>query len=371
MSETTATWTDDLRIPIAPGRQTDELIDLVFEAMLTFAPTDPVCLMLQQRFGLSADDVMLALDRIPGGVVRALTGNAANCPDPTKDPLAYASFQRVWAEFPLTAISSQTRTPSGRWVKWFEDLRKKQNADQPPEPHQRPAFALPAGNEQAYSRSAKLARAVIQHLAKKWITCAGAMLAVAGLAVAWLAWQHARPVTDRALLAKFTQGIPSLAEQRKAWPSDESMAALFKAHRPTFERLVAMVREDRKNGVIPPSPVRMDPSWGRPDQPNSQTKMMSMSRFAEYEKLFRSLGLRYGITVGETHEIDFDVACVGVLSIGPCSYKGIVYRPEIPASAIVDSLEDGALPHKESAVAPGYYFKALAPDWFVYRYEFD
>jgi len=173
------------------------------------------------------------------------------------------------------------------------------------------------------------------------------------------------------MVERLTKGIPTLAQQRANWPSDESMAVLFKAHRPILERIIAMVREDRKNGAIPLYSVRMDPSWGAPDKPDSQTKKMPKTRFAEYVDLFRVLGLRYGLTVGETEEIDFDVACIGVLAIGPCSYKGIVYKPEIKKPMIVDSLEDGKLPHSGDIVSPGVYLKVLAPDWYIYRWEFD
>ena len=168
-----------------------------------------------------------------------------------------------------------------------------------------------------------------------------------------------------------TRAIPPLAQQRASWPSDESMEVLFKGHRPTLERIVAMVREDRKNGAIPLYSVRMDPSWGDPDKPDSQTKKMPKSRFTEYVDLFRVLGLRYGLTVGETEEIDFDVACIGVFAIGPCSYKGIVYRPEIKKPMVVHSLEDEKLPHTGDTVSPGIYLKVLAPDWYIYRWEFD
>jgi hypothetical protein len=168
-----------------------------------------------------------------------------------------------------------------------------------------------------------------------------------------------------------TKGVPPLAQQRASWPSDESMAVLFKAHRLTLERIVVMVREDRKNGAIPLNSVRMDPSWGDPDKPHSQTKKMPKSKFTEYVDLFRVLGLRYGLTVRETEEIDFDVACIGVLAIGPCSYKGIAYRPEIKKPMIVDSLEDEKLPHTGDTVSPGIYLKVLAQDWYIYRWEFD
>ena len=40
-------------------------------------------------------DAEFALDRVLGGIVRAATGNPANCPDPKKDPAASMSYQRA------------------------------------------------------------------------------------------------------------------------------------------------------------------------------------------------------------------------------------------------------------------------------------
>jgi hypothetical protein len=50
---------------------------------------------LCKGFGLLPEDAELAIDRVCGGVVRALTGNQANCPDRIKDPIAWMSFQRA------------------------------------------------------------------------------------------------------------------------------------------------------------------------------------------------------------------------------------------------------------------------------------
>jgi hypothetical protein len=155
------------------------------------------------------------------------------------------------------------------------------------------------------------------------------------------------------------------------WPSDNSAAKLFEEHRPNFQRLVVMLREDRRTGTIPQHSVRIDPNWGDPDNTNSQTKKMSKQRFAEYVALFKKLGLRYGLTVGEKEEVQFNIACVGRLTIGPCSYKGLAYKPNYRYWTIVDSLEDTNLLKTGRITAPGSYLKALSPDWFIYQQEFD
>jgi hypothetical protein len=53
---------------------------------------------LREDFGLSAEGAELAVDRVCGGIVRAMTGNRANCPDRKKDPIAWMSFQRAIAK---------------------------------------------------------------------------------------------------------------------------------------------------------------------------------------------------------------------------------------------------------------------------------
>ncbi|MGC4072217.1 MAG: hypothetical protein QM760_06820 [Nibricoccus sp.] len=119
-------WTDDMRMPITPA-QSEAMVDYVFEALLAFRSIEDASRELVTRFSLTSDDALLALDRVPGGVVRALTANPANCPNREKDPLAYLAFQRVWAELPRKHFFSRQKKAGGRWIKWFEDRRKLEN----------------------------------------------------------------------------------------------------------------------------------------------------------------------------------------------------------------------------------------------------
>ena len=123
-------WTDDMRISIRAGRSAEELVDFVFEGLRRFAATDVFCAKLRVRFGLSEDDARLALDRVPGGIIRALTGNPLNRPSSEKDPLAHIAFERVWAELTPSSSSPKHKVASGPWLKWHQDLQEitKQNA---------------------------------------------------------------------------------------------------------------------------------------------------------------------------------------------------------------------------------------------------
>lgn len=119
-------WTEDMRIAIAPARE-EALVEFVFPALLAFASADETCRQIRERFDLSEDDAWLALDRIPGGIVRALTCNPQNRPNREQDPLAYIAFEKVWSELPRLHWLSKRRKSGGRWLVWFEELRCRSN----------------------------------------------------------------------------------------------------------------------------------------------------------------------------------------------------------------------------------------------------
>ncbi|GAA1892795.1 hypothetical protein [Asanoa iriomotensis] len=87
-------WTDDLSIALPSGRTVAELVDVTLSLMLRKAAEEEVEAVLGAEFGLSADDAELAHDRTGGGLVRASSGIAENCPPADKDPVAWESFQR-------------------------------------------------------------------------------------------------------------------------------------------------------------------------------------------------------------------------------------------------------------------------------------
>jgi len=157
------------------------------------------------------------------------------------------------------------------------------------------------------------------------------------------------------------------------WPSDEAAIRSFQENRVLYERVVAMVHEDRLRGFIPQHGAYLNPEWGSPNQPNSQVKNMPLARFDEYKAIFRTLGVHDGIIVGPSgdEEIRFEISSIGLLAVGPGSYKGISYKPNLRYYDIVTSLEDKDLPKKGNAVASGCYYRRIDSDWYVYRWEFD
>ena len=117
-------WTDDMRVAIDPAR-IDDLFEFIFDGHVCFANWDEMSLKIMQDFGLSEDDAILAIDRVQGGMVRAVTGNPVNRPDPIKDPLAHMSFERIWSELPRVHIFSRRRNPYGKWADWSYALRNR------------------------------------------------------------------------------------------------------------------------------------------------------------------------------------------------------------------------------------------------------
>jgi hypothetical protein len=96
-------WTDDMTIRLPPGRTVAEVADLVLQAAQRGVAPEEIERALAGQLGLTEDDACLARDRALGGLVRAATGNPANCPSPEKDPIAWETYQRGTADPSLVA----------------------------------------------------------------------------------------------------------------------------------------------------------------------------------------------------------------------------------------------------------------------------
>ncbi len=96
-------WTDDMNIPLSPGRTVEEVVEFVIQAALRGTPDETTERLLAAEFLLSPEDAALARDRTFGGIVRAATRNHENCPRREKDPVAWESFQRATRDSSLVA----------------------------------------------------------------------------------------------------------------------------------------------------------------------------------------------------------------------------------------------------------------------------
>ena len=93
MSNLPEGWADDMNIAVPDGRSLEEVVDFVLESTIRRDRPTTIVQNLSERFGLAQADAELALDRACGGVVRAATGRADNCPARDKDPVAWVSYQ--------------------------------------------------------------------------------------------------------------------------------------------------------------------------------------------------------------------------------------------------------------------------------------
>lgn len=87
-------WTDDLTIRMPPNRTVAELVDFVLQSAIRGIQAERIVRRLAKEFGLSKGDAELACDRSFGGLVRAAARDPRNCPQQTKDPVAWESFRR-------------------------------------------------------------------------------------------------------------------------------------------------------------------------------------------------------------------------------------------------------------------------------------
>jgi len=114
-------WTDDMTIPLPPGQTVEAIGEFVIQHEISRSSGDDIVQALVNRFHLSPDDAALVSDRVLGGIVRAATGNAANRPDPAKDPFAFFSYERARRDHRIIiAIRPEyARAPKRPWWKFW------------------------------------------------------------------------------------------------------------------------------------------------------------------------------------------------------------------------------------------------------------
>jgi hypothetical protein len=88
-------WTDDMSVQLPRGHKVEKLVDYILLANQQGRQHETLIADLVTESGLSDEDAELSVDRVGGGIVRAATGNRANCPNRAKDPIAWVSFQRA------------------------------------------------------------------------------------------------------------------------------------------------------------------------------------------------------------------------------------------------------------------------------------
>jgi len=157
------------------------------------------------------------------------------------------------------------------------------------------------------------------------------------------------------------------------WPSDAQAIWLFRAHKQQLEQIVSMTAIDSTMLTITPTFTRTS---GHSDQSNHwhADPEISEQRRNEYLAILQNCGLKHGVLINP-RALQFGMSVIGLLSIGPCSYKGLLFqRNSAPLERfyqVLPSLADEALPHKNGAIEPGYYLTPIEKNWYIYRIETD
>jgi len=130
---------------------------------------------------------------------------------------------------------------------------------------------------------------------------------------------------------------------------DKQLIENFHTHRAEFEKLVAMVLEDRNL-------TRVDETWTEPQD-------FSAQRIAEYRKLDKAIGIPRGLSAPISREqIEFIASAQGWVAHG--STKGYLYGEKCPGyiGETVESLDGMSLAERPS----GSGCRHIEGKWYLY-----
>jgi hypothetical protein len=148
-------------------------------------------------------------------------------------------------------------------------------------------------------------------------------------------------------------------EGRAQHVPDALLRANFAAHRPAFERLLAMARQDRRF-------FRVAHGWvGAHDLSNEDAaRLLTPARWAAYRRLFREADLPEGMSIppGEAGLVLFFSSAQGLLG---GSIKGYAYA-EAPPEPQVASLDDPRQLHFPPGESLERRFVPLAEGWYLF-----
>jgi hypothetical protein len=117
-------WTDDVSVNLKQGKSYEELTFILMDSIRNKGKLEAVLLICTDEFGLSNEEGELAIDRVQGGIIRAISCNPKNKPDKVKDPMAWYSFNKVWKSLPKRHWWSSKRDNKGEWLDWYNETRK-------------------------------------------------------------------------------------------------------------------------------------------------------------------------------------------------------------------------------------------------------
>jgi hypothetical protein len=147
-------------------------------------------------------------------------------------------------------------------------------------------------------------------------------------------------------------------------PGEQAARREFAAHTADYMRFVLLLRNAPLDQFVGSDGMARDTH--------------GVSRFVpEYRELMRSTGAK-SVLVKADGSIEFLLWGFGC-TICSDSLEGLRYVPRQQApharhgweAQSVESLEDRDLPHEHGSIADGLYVLQIAPEWFVYRFEYQ
>jgi hypothetical protein len=150
-------------------------------------------------------------------------------------------------------------------------------------------------------------------------------------------------------------------------PSDASLERRFNKERPEFERLVAMMDEDRNMSRIAPTFTwRQDTvAWPRPESEWG----ISNERWDDYKRLFSKTGLDDGVTrPDKSSDTLLHVWSWGIVPAGiGVSYLHCGPPRDGYLHTAVPCLQNKDSGRGEYDPGDAYRYKKIAPDWYIFE----
>lgn len=148
-------------------------------------------------------------------------------------------------------------------------------------------------------------------------------------------------------------------------PSDDYARRVFTEHREAFNRMVALLGNDRGARFI------SGEGGVNPQPPLGRGRIVP-----QYQRLLKEIGAK-AVLVGEDGTVEFQMWGSGG-AIMSDSYKGIRYAGNVSWTGrsgwmptIVQSLDDDQLPHDKGGVVSGLYILPIDQNWSIYRFEYQ
>lgn len=113
-----------MTFPVGNGFGQKDVAELIKQALPNGMEFSDLHRKLIETCELDSADADLAIDRAIGGIVRALSTNKANRPDPRQDPIAHHLFNEVWATLPRSRLFVWKKRRGGPWHDWNESRKR-------------------------------------------------------------------------------------------------------------------------------------------------------------------------------------------------------------------------------------------------------